>query len=519
MCSLYRDIILKKYILYQRDIFMKQLLFLLLIIISLQLNCSSDPYQYLEGIWQGNMSYEKYQTRTALKIKKSIWGNINSVIDFPDYGSLDVPVNKMVFKGDSLYFEVHSIEGRFSGIINKSDSTIAGLWDQGEFDLNGQVILKFITPNTNRLLDYMVPRLDKNNKREESYFYEVPTELNDGWETASVTEVGINPENLKEMFRNVLNENYKNIHSFLIVKDGKLVCEEYFYGFHYNMQHKLASVTKSVTSSLVGIAVDKKYIKSVDEKLITYFPEYTSLFDENKRKITLHHLLSMSAGIKWKPVSFEDTSNSLTQLVLSKNTVEYVLSQTMQFDPGEKGVYNSGLSLLLGQVVEKASKMPLLKFAQKYLFEPLEITDYEWFKYFDGRINTGGNLCMKPRDMAKFGNLFLNNGKYKGKQIISEEWVKLSTQHHTNINNRNYAYHWWINSMNFKGKNIRAYSAQGLGGEFIFVFPGYKMVIVSTAGNYEDFQTAYQQLEMIYKYILPSIEENDSILLNMEEFR
>ncbi|MEJ2617236.1 MAG: serine hydrolase, partial [Ignavibacteriaceae bacterium] len=316
---------------------MKQLLFLLLIIIAIP-SCSSDPYQSIEGIWQGNMTYEKYQTRTALKIEKSILGNISSVIDFPDYGKLDIPVDNMIFKGDSLYFEVPLIDGRFSGIINKSDSTIAGVWNQGEFDLKGPVILKFITPNTNRLLDYMVPRLGKDNKKEESYIYKVPMELNDGWETASVREVGINPENLNEMFRNVLNENYINIHSFLIVKDGKLVCEEYFYGFHRNTQHKLASVTKSVTSSLVGIAIDKKYVKGVDEKIITYFPEYTSLFNENKRKITLHHLLSMSSGIKWDETSvpYEDSSNSIHQLVFSKNTVEYVLSQPMQHKPGEK---------------------------------------------------------------------------------------------------------------------------------------------------------------------------------------
>lgn len=478
------------------------------LILLLFIGCSSTPIQKLEGIWRGNISFEKYKTRTALKIRKSFLGKISSVIDFPDYGNLNIPVENMILKGDSIYFEVPSIEGKFSGIISKSDSTISGKWDQGEFELNAQVMLKYTTSNPEQLLDYMVPRLSKNNKKEESYVYKVPRELNDGWETASVTEVGIDPENLKEMFRNVLKEKYKNIHGLLIVKNDKLVCEEYFYGFNLNKRHKLASATKSVTSALVGIAIDKKYIKGVEEKLITYFPEYASLFDENKSKITLHHLLSMTAGIKWDEWSYSlgDSTNSNYQMAFSENTVGYILKQPMQYKPGAKGVYNSGLSLLLGQVVEAASNTSLLDFAQKYLFGPLEISDYKWFKYFDGRINTGGNLLLRPRDMARFGYLYLKNGQYKNKQILSEEWIKLSTKQQSDINDRFYGYHWWINRFRLKGNKIKAYSAQGLGGQFIFIFPDLDMVVISTAGNYNDNKVAYQTLEMIYKYILPAVK-------------
>ncbi len=165
--------------------------------------------------------------------------------------------------------------------------------------------------------------------------------------------------------------------------------------------------------------------------------------------------------------------------------------------------------MLLGQIIERSSGMTLLEFAQKYLFNPLEITDYKWIKYFDGRTNAGGNLYLRPRDMAKIGYLFLKNGKYKGQQIISSEWIKLSTKPHSNLINRPYCYHWWTNKINYKGKDIKNYSAIGSGGQFIFIFPEMDMVIVSTAGNYGNWKATNQQIEIIYKYILPAVEKND----------
>ncbi len=300
-----------------------------LLMLCLFIICSSNPIQKIEGIWQGNMYYEDYDIPVALKIDVSLFGSVHSYMDFPEEASLNIPIDNLLVMDDSVYFKFPLTGEKFSGTLDKSDSVITGWLIKPEFNMNCKVIFKYLTKNPNQLMDYMVPQINKNGNQEYSYHYNAPSELNDGWYTATLIDAGINYGKLETMFNNLLNENYKNIHSFLIVKNDKLVCEEYFYGFNHNQKHKLASATKSVTSALLGIAIDKKYINGVDEKLITFFPEYASYFDKNKSKIKLHHLLSMTTGIKWKQlsVSSDDPTSNVGHLYASDNTLEYVLSQ------------------------------------------------------------------------------------------------------------------------------------------------------------------------------------------------
>jgi CubicO group peptidase (beta-lactamase class C family) len=187
----------------------------------------------------------------------------------------------------------------------------------------------------------------------------------------------------------------------------------------------------------------------------------------------------------------------------------YVLERPVAMPPGTKFVYNSGISLMLGEIVRKVSKLPADKFAERYLFSPLGITNYYWQKAPNGVVNTLGGLWLRPRDMAKIGQLFLNGGRWNGKQIVSEEWVKESTKQQVGAGQLpawfsadGYGYQWWLGSFQVRGQTFESYSARGQGGQFIIIFPALQTVAVFTGWN--DNELLGQPLDMIRKYILPA---------------
>jgi len=358
-----------------------------------------------------------------------------------------------------------------------------------------------------------------------SYSYKVPEQTADGWQTAHVAEANLDEKILTDLIKNILNEKYKDIHSVLIVKDGKLVLEEYFPGQDYERDHisftrddmhGIASVTKSFASTLIGIAIDKGMIKGTDQNLISFFPEHKKLLGENGKKIKLRHILSMTAGFDWDETTFlYNDSHNPYWIMLGperEHIIEYILSRPIKSQPGVEFTYNSGLSLLLGAIVEKRSSIKNKDFAQKYLFGPLGISKYEW-GYWDaaGKVpRTDGGLYLLPRDMAKFGYLFVNGGKWKGRQIISAKWIEEATKERIKLYPMmatGYGYQWWLYEFIMNNEIIKSYVADGWGGQRIFIFPTLDMVVVFTAGNYSTphSQVFNMMYDMVNKHILPAI--------------
>jgi CubicO group peptidase (beta-lactamase class C family) len=267
------------------------------------------------------------------------------------------------------------------------------------------------------------------------YQYTVPEATNDGWETVHVSSENINAELLKTLFDRVLNETYKNIHSVLLIKNDKLVVEEYFQTWHGDAEsrdliraldrvtmHQQHSVTKSVTSLLIGIAIDQQLIRGVDEKIAAFFPEYADIFAESaKDTLRLKHFLSMSALV-WDELTYPytDVRNDHVSLNRSKDPIRYALGRPVVGEPGMQFIYNSGIAITLGEIIYKVSGVRADKFAERYLFAPLGISNYYWWKYPNGTVQTGGGLSLQPRDMAKIGALMLHGGRWQGKQIVSE---------------------------------------------------------------------------------------------------
>jgi CubicO group peptidase (beta-lactamase class C family) len=333
------------------------------------------------------------------------------------------------------------------------------------------------------------------------YEYLTPEKLKDNLPIGSLSKTGLDAAAIKEMVEKIADETYKNIHSVLIVKDGKLVVEEYFYEYDRNKLHQLRSTTKSVISALVGIAVEKGFIKSVNETVLSFFPEYdVKNLSEDKKKITIENLLTNQSGLACDDEDKNSPGNEM-KMGNSSDWVKFTLDLPMIDRPGNGGRYCSGGVIVLGKIVEKTTRKPLKDFAAEHLFTPLGVSDFKWnFKPDSSSAETFCQIYLTPRAMAKFGLLYLNGGKLGGKQIISDKWVKDSLAKHSVVNETDYGYLWWRPWFNVNGKRVDGIAAKGYGGQRIYLRQDLNMIAVITGGNYGGNSPSD---ELLVKYILP----------------
>jgi CubicO group peptidase (beta-lactamase class C family) len=320
------------------------------------------------------------------------------------------------------------------------------------------------------------------------YEYQVPKKLNDGWEVSSLKDEDIDEDAIEEISRIIRDTNsYENVLSMLIIKNGKLVHEEYSPYCQRNTLHWMASITKTITSTLIGIAIDKGFIESVDAKLHELLPQFADQFkDPEKRKIALKHIMTMTSGLEWnEQVSYNNPQNSEWQMVESEDWMSYVASKPMRDEPGIIFYYNTGGIHLLSAVLKSVSGLYAHQFAEKYLLHPMGIYAYQWNKDPMGYPCTGGTdggLGLRTRDIAKFGWLFLKDGKWKGNQIISEKWVKEAPTTHmtTKGRGRSYGFNWMTGSRTINGKRFDYIASFGYGGQTLYIVPEYDLIIVFT---------------------------------------
>jgi CubicO group peptidase (beta-lactamase class C family) len=335
------------------------------------------------------------------------------------------------------------------------------------------------------------------------YQYKIPENVHDGLMAGDINKTVLDTSLLTMMMKKIIAGVYPNVHSILIIKDRKLVFEEYFYEYTRDSLQELRSATKSFISALAGIAIDKGYIKSTNEKVLSYFPEYTfKNMSPLKEKITIQNMLANASGLDCD-ISNEKSEGNETRMDYSDDWVKFTLDLPMIDTPGGKGMYCSGNPITVGRIIEKATKQPLPAFAKKVLFDPLNIYHFKWnFKPDKSNAEDYCQLYLTPREMAAFGLLYLNHGKRENKQIVPASWVKESFEKHSVVEGVNYGYLWWLKYLDADG-GVRYYgkAAQGNGGQKIYVFPEQNMVVVITGGNYN---TQSPSDELIAKYILPS---------------
>ncbi len=296
-----------------------------------------------------------------------------------------------------------------------------------------------------------------------------------GWRTSTPEEQGMDSVKLTKMVEFILKQNY-DIHSVTVIRNGYLVADVTIHPFESNSKHNLASATKSITSALIGIAIQQGHINNVDQTVLSFFPERSAAnLDANKKKITLEHLLTMSSGLDCRD-NIDDWSR-LIQMMDTDDWMQYMLDLPMAKPPGTRFEYCNGASFMLSAIIQETTGMNTLDFAKDHLFSPLGIDDVVWLSNLQGITLGHTRLIMKPHDMAKIGFLFLNEGRWDNEQILSADWVADSSHEHITDNyGYGYGYQWWVADS--------FYYAAGHGGQFIVVLPEHDMVIVFTGNNY-----------------------------------
>jgi CubicO group peptidase (beta-lactamase class C family) len=338
---------------------------------------------------------------------------------------------------------------------------------------------------------------------------QAPGVTGDGWQTASPADAGLDAATLAAMTKDIQDGGFENLYSVLIVKDGRLAFEQYFRGHDERSVDYVASVTKSVTSILVGIAIKQGAIKGPDESLAELLPAYAQLLnaDPLKRKLQLRHLLTMTSGIQWDEASFPYGSpqNDATRMERSPDAVKFILGRPIVREPGTQFQYSGANAMLLSAILQEATGMTAADFAKRYLFDPLGIRDYYWDTYADGHTHTDGGLSLRPRDMAKIGQLMLNHGQWNGVQIVAPEWVALSTQAHTTAQLwTRYGYLWWRENQPHYLETVQTYFAAGYGGQTIFVYPDQQMIVVFTSDRSDHNVNAARIARLLTRYIYPA---------------
>jgi CubicO group peptidase (beta-lactamase class C family) len=300
-----------------------------------------------------------------------------------------------------------------------------------------------------------------------------------GWQSRSPEQMGIDSTRLAKGLLE-LQENGSNIDSLLIIHDGYVVLDAYFAPYDGSFPHDLASVTKSVTTTLVAIAADQGYI-DLDRSIVSYFPDRTiANLDERKQRMTVRHIVGMVDGME--AVCDEDEQN-LDAMRSTADWIQTALDRPMVAEPGEKFCYDSPGFHLLSAIIQNTTGMTLFDFAQTNLFQPLGIREANWNVDPQGFTHGWGDLHLFPRDVAKIGFLFLHRGQWNGKQVVPESWVLDAVRAHSrNLSDEyGYGYGWWISPAD--------YYAAGREGQIVRVLNSKNTVIVTTGGGFDYAET------------------------------
>lgn len=303
----------------------------------------------------------------------------------------------------------------------------------------------------------------------------------DDWEVSTPTEQGLDPMLVGEMYLNAADLD--TIYSLLVIKNGYLIAEDYFNEGSADQKDRLQSVTKSFTSALVGIALEQGCLLSVDQKMLDFFPEVTSeITDPRKEQIMLRNMLEMRAGYP-----NEEDDPALWNGLLSGHYPPLIEAFPLVSDPGTRFHYSNLTSNWLGIIVDQACGMNLKSYAEEHLFSPLEVKAGEWGQDAEGHNNGCGDLHLTARDAAKFGLLYLNDGVYKGNQVVPADWVHDSLQTYSvneafvkkvgHFRDIGYGYQWWSATAGEHHVNF----AWGHGGQLIVLVDDFDMVIVTTS--------------------------------------
>jgi CubicO group peptidase (beta-lactamase class C family) len=352
----------------------------------------------------------------------------------------------------------------------------------------------------------------------------VPVARDDGWPVASVNEDKLIDRDALCGMADRLAAN-ADVHAVLVARGGKLEFEWYFRGndevpgrffghrveyvtFDADTLHIMKSASKSVMSLAMGIAIDRGLIPSVNEPIFNFFPELSDLRSPEKDRIQLVHALTMSMGLKWVEATpaTGDYNNDEARMRIAWDPCRYVLGLPVTAPAGQEFFYNTGALALVSAILRKATGRPFDEFVRETLFEPLGITHVAWDRYW-GEADAGGGLHLRPRDMAKIGQLILAGCRWIDRQVVSRAWIETSTEPKLKATDgQSYGYLWWLGRALLNGREVHWVGALGRGGQSIRIVPELDLVVAVTAGYYQDYSPRAFQVQFgVFRDVLRGI--------------
>ncbi len=458
----------------------------------------------LRGTWEGSMGVGSNRFRVAFVLGPSE-GEYHNIDD----GIHAEPLTIVSREGNSLKAQTAG-GGTLELKPDESGDFLTGSFYQGPGKDSQQSLVgegKTYPVTLKRCEDFLHPRLGPSEGQNE-YTYEPPKDLSDGWESGDLRKTNADVKKIEKTVQKLLRPDFPYVHSLLAVKDGKLVLEEYFYGYGPDDAHPVQSITKPVFSLLFGVA-ETQGLCCASQKLYDFFPSYRSQsnWDPRKDGISLENLLTMTSGLGCD--DSKDAKDCSWPMVASPDWLDFSLSLPLNEKPGSHFAYCGACLTPLEAILEKQSGLTLADYAQKFLFDPLGIKRPPWWEGPQGIHCPAFGLALRPRDMAKIGWLVLENGNWKGRQVVPEQWIRESTAPHVlsprTDKKSDYGYLWWERDADWNGRKLRVLDAWGVGGQHIFIVPGLDLVCVLTGGNYKDGIAANHSFE-IFKEVMDAFK-------------
>ncbi|MGQ1783696.1 MULTISPECIES: serine hydrolase domain-containing protein [unclassified Saccharicrinis] len=329
--------------------------------------------------------------------------------------------------------------------------------------------------------------------------YQAPLDKNDGLIVSTLEQHHFDFDAFQTVNKDICSGLYGHLHSVLIIHKNELLVEQYYNDWDENHLHFLASTTKSFSAIMTGIAIEQGKIKDENEKMLDFFPDYSSQSNDTlKDKITIQHLLTNTAGFEWDEVSLpvNDPNNMGYKMDKVDNLFKASIELPMEAMPGTKYAYSGPNNIIVGEIIKVSTGQNMAEYTETSLFKPLGIKDYHWFSK-NGIYDVGGGLKLKSRDIAKYGLLHLNKGKWNDKQIVSSEWMDKIFEPYIEIRYPLYSCYQWQMVKTEYGFN--SWFIPGNGGQIINVVPDLDLVIVINADNRNISKEKRKPLESLIK--------------------
>jgi CubicO group peptidase (beta-lactamase class C family) len=469
----------------------------------------------VNGGWRGTVTPREETITLYVDIRTDADGVVRAVFRNPD-GFFSNGKFRMAAEGSHLKFlSVENGEPLLEGEYDSKHDRILLPVPDGAPLPELRTILELTRQSREEAIGYY-PRTPAGP----AYRYRPPSADSDGWKTADPSAVGLDASRLSALVQKILDTDPRPqtaplIQGLLVARHGRLVLEEYFYGFDRERPHDLRSGGKTFASVIAGIAIDHGAAFGPRTPVYSMFPEYPAAplahSDPRKQTMTLEHLMTMTSGFacdengEGDQPGNEDNMQSQTE---QPDWYKFMLDQPLMAAPGERSAYCSGAVNLIGGIVRNATKTWLPELLERRLARPLGWRGYHLNLTPAGEWYLGGGIHIRPIDALKLGQLYLNGGVWNGRRLVSRGWVDASTAPHPMNAKGTDGYNWHTNQIQLGGRTFREYEANGNGGQLLMVVPEADLVVLITAGNYGNYGVWRKfREELLPQYILGAIRK------------